>query len=319
MTMMRLATAVGTDVDSFVNDFALERMGGAAAICTTVQFSRYTATLAATVNVGVTAVTADGTQGFAVIADESQTYWNAAANAYVIPAGTASASVTMQAQTSGAAGNVPAGSITLLTVQVPYIDYISNTGAAAGGIDAESDAALKLRFRQFIQSLARSTPAAVAFGAGSVQPGLDINLVENYDHNGNWAPGTFFVVVDDGSGSPPASLLSAVATAVALYRGVTTRPSVYGPTVTFVGINAEITVATGYASTAVVGAAVAALTALVNGLKIGQVLYYNAVVQTVMNVAGVVDVTGLTVNAGTSDVTPAFGVGLLRPGTMTVT
>ncbi len=114
-------------------------------------------------------------------------------------------------------------------------------------------------------------------------------------------------------------MLSAVATAVALYRGVTTRPSVYGPTVTLVSINAGITVATGYASTAVVAAAVAALTALVNGLKIGQVLYYNAVVQTVMNVAGVVDVTGLTVNAGTSDIMPAFGVGLLRPGTMTVT
>jgi hypothetical protein len=72
----------------------------------------------------------------------------------------------------------------------------------ANGSDAESDAAFRLRFVEYISSLAKATPAAVDYAITSLQLGLTDVIVENYDYAGNYKPGSFYTVIDDGSGSP---------------------------------------------------------------------------------------------------------------------
>ena len=317
MTMMRLATCVGPDVDSFVAQVGMTRLAAASATCATVQFSRYTATIAATIPVGSLVMTADGTQQFSVIADGTQSTYNASLGAYVIPAGTTSATVTVQAVTPGIGGNVPAGAIALLNSVIVGVDYVTNTGAAAGGAAGETDAALKARFAAFIAALSRSTLAAITYAVQSVQVGLDFSVVENYTLAGVWAPGTFYVVVDDGSGSPPGSLLTSVSNAVNAYRGASVQAAVYAPVVLNINVSVTITTATGYTHGTVVGAVAAAISALIFSTKINALLPYAAVSAAIMAVPGVTNIASLLVNSGTADV-QATAQQVMRPGTVTV-
>jgi uncharacterized phage protein gp47/JayE len=317
MTMMRLSTSAGADVDSFVNDWQFTRLGAVASTADSVVFSRFTATDAATIPAGATCMTSDGTQGFTVVADPTQSTWNAALGAYVIPAATASATLTVQAAAPGADGNVAAGSITLLTSVIVGVDAIANTSAAAGGINGESDAATKARFALYIGSLARSTVAAIEYAVTSLQPGLDVNVVENYNVDDVWQPGSFFVVVDDGSGDPPASLITAAENAVNAYRAASVRYNVYAPSVLAIDVSVLVTSAAGYLHATVTAAVAAAIDALILSTRIQGLLPYAAVTAACMNVPGVANIADLTVNVGVVDI-QATAVQVMRPGTTTV-
>ena len=114
---------------------------------------------------------------------------------------------------------------------MPGIDTVSNTDAAAGGMDAEPDAALRTRFANFIDSRSRATPAAIAFAIQSLQQGLTYVLAENADPSGAARPGFFTVTVDDGSGQPPGTTMAAVSAALEAVRPVGSQFAVQPPTV----------------------------------------------------------------------------------------
>jgi hypothetical protein len=72
---------------------------------------------------------------------------------------------------------------------------------------------------------------AVEFAIASVQQGLRYAVLENVDTQGNPLLGNFCVVVDDGTGSPPASLISEASTAVESVRPIGATYSVNGPVI----------------------------------------------------------------------------------------
>ncbi|MFR4088300.1 MAG: baseplate J/gp47 family protein [Dysosmobacter sp.] len=55
---------------------------------------------------------------------------------------TGSGEVAIRCTTPGAAGNLPAGSVTMMPVQIAGIVSVSNSNALTGGYDAETDAGL---------------------------------------------------------------------------------------------------------------------------------------------------------------------------------
>ena len=321
MTMMRLSTSVGADVDSFLADWEFTRVGAVAATCNTVVFSRFTATNAATVPAGSSCLTTDGTQSFIVIADPGQSTWNAGQNAYVIPASTSSATVTAQAVTPGAAGNVSANSITLLTSNIVGVDTVNNIGAASGGINGESDAAARARFALYIQSLARSTVAAIEYGVTSIQPGLDVNIVQNYTYPGNpggiWSPGSLFVVLDDGTGIPPSSLITAAQNVVNAYRAATVQYYVYAPSVLPVNVGGAVVESAGYVHATVVANVTAAIIAYLNSHVIQQPCPMAEVIAVAMGVPGCQNFFSVTLNSGTADIVPT-AVQLVKAVAVTV-
>ena len=85
-------------------DFSLTRLPGAQAVGQ-VTFARYTTGIAATVPVGATVTTNDGTQSFAVVAQASNPAWNGS-NGYALASTASSMTVPVQAVTPGLAGNV---------------------------------------------------------------------------------------------------------------------------------------------------------------------------------------------------------------------
>jgi phage-related baseplate assembly protein len=230
----RAATSTGADLDSWMADLSLTRLPAASATGI-VTFSRITPTLAALVPAGALVRTADGTQTFSVLADTTHPAWAGASNGYVIASGLASLDLPVTALVPGNTGNVQADAISLLASAVPGIDSVSNASAFLNGLDAESDDAFRRRFRNFIASRSRATPAAIAYAITSIQQGLNYTIQENTGPTGKPSLGQFVVTVDDGSGSPSTAMLSTVQAAIEAVRPIGSLFSVHPPSIVTAG------------------------------------------------------------------------------------
>jgi uncharacterized phage protein gp47/JayE len=315
LAQTRAATSVGSDLDSWVADFSLARLPGQAAV-TTVLFSRITPGLIASIPVGATVKTADGTQTFAVLADPTNQAYVAATASYTLAAAASSIALSMQATTAGTAGNVQAGLISMLASAIPGVDGVTNALQAQGGLDAESDAALRARFANFIDSRSRATPAAIAFTIDSLQQGLSHVVTENIDPAGMPAPGTFLVTINDGSGAPPSTLIAAVAAAVDTVRPVGTQFFVQPPAVFPANISMAITVSDANKA-ASQGAVNAALSAYIAALPIGNPLPVSRIAALAYAAAAnITNVAAVTIN-GAGDLVP-LPTGVVVPGVIAV-
>jgi uncharacterized phage protein gp47/JayE len=308
LTMTRAATSVGPDLDSWMADFSLTRLPGAAATGIVI-FSRYTGGIATTVPVGAVVQTSDGSQNFTVVASPGYPNWNGT-NGYTLAATAASVSAPVQAVTVGAAGNVQAGTITILTTAIPAVDTVSNAQPFSGGGDAETDAALRARFQLYINSRSLATTGAVLFAIASVPHAVRYVVFENQDAAGDGVPGNFAVTVDDGTGYPSLQLLSQIQAAINNVRPIGSIFSVLGPTVVYVSVS--LTLETNNAATlsAVEAAAQASIAAWIAGLPIGGTLAISKIDALAHAVdASVISVLNVTINGSAADITaPAAGV-----------
>lgn len=313
----RAATSIGPDLDSFVADFGLTRLPAQAATGQ-VTFARFTATVQAIVPVGALIQTSDGTQQFNVIADTTQPAYNASLGGYVLAPGTSSASATVQAANAGSAGNVSAGTISVIAQAIAYVDTVTNALGFTTGSDAETDAALRARFVAYIASLSKATKTAIANAILSLKTGVSETLVENYLYNGTYNPGTFYAVVDDGTGTPGSTFLASASNAIDAVRPFTVAFSVFPPVVVTANIAMTATIAAGYDPVATKATVRAAVLAYVGSLTLGQILPYTRLLQVAYDSSpGVTNITGLTINGGTSDINATAQQRILA-GTVTV-
>lgn len=302
LAITRAATSSGADLDSWVGDFGLTRLAAVPA-SGQVSFARFTPSQQAVVPVGTTIQTADGTQQFVVTLDTTNPAYSAALGGYVLVAGVGSINVSVEASTAGGGGNVSAGQLNTLTQAVPGVDTVSNAAAFTNGVDAESDVALRLRFIAFVASLSKATKGSVGYAITSLKQGVIYTLVENQQYNGTADYGYFYVVVDDGTGSPGSTFLSNVANAIDAVRGLSIRFGVFAPVVVTANVGMTITTAPGYDHNAVVALVVAALQSYINALTLGQTLAYSRLAQVAYDASpGVTNVTGVTLNGGNADV-----------------
>lgn len=310
LSMTRLSTSVGEDVDSFVGDFGPMRLpaiyaGGA------VTVSRNAATIAALVLPGTLIRSSDGTVTVAITTDTTNLFWSTTAGAspgYFLPLGTVSATLPAIATVPGQVGNVGAGTLTLLATAVPGIDSATNAAPFTGGIDAESDAALQARFPLFIQGLASATDSAILSAVASVQQGVKAQLLNNTP-----SPGFYTLYVDDGSGDPSDAFLATIYAAVAAVTAEGVQPIVLRFTQDPVTINVDITAAYGANLPAVDANVSAALAAYVATIQGGGTLSYLRLPSVIFGAdTNVTTLNSLTVNGATSDI-------LAGPGGLIVT
>ena len=313
----RAATSGGPDLDTWVADFGLTRLPAVAATGT-VTFARFSPVTAALVPVGTLVRTSDGTQSFAVTADPTNAAFSAAQNGYQLAAGTSQVTVPIQAATAGSAGNVLAGSIALIVAAIPGVDTVNNAAPTAGGIDGESDPALRSRFTAFLNSRSQATPAAVGYAISTVQQGLQYTIQENVSQAGVVQPGCFVVTVDDGSGHPPATLLSAVGAAIEAVRPLGALWTVVPPTVTTANVTMTLSTASTAVHATVTAAVAAALGTFINALPVGAPLPWSRLAQVAYDAsASVLNVTAVTLNGGNADLLPGQS-GVVKAGTVTV-
>lgn len=317
LTLTRASTSQGPDLDSWMADYGLTRLPAVAATGT-VTFSRFTPTLQAIVPVGAELITADGSESFAVTLDTTNSAYSAALGGYVLAAGSASLSVPIAAHSPGSAGNVVAGAISLIGTAIPGVDTVANAAAFTNGLDAESDAALRLRFVAYMASLSKATKGAVGYALMSLQQGLEYTICENADYNGTVDMGFFYVVIDDGSGHPSSSLLASGSAAIDAVRPIGSRFAVFAPIVLTANVSLTIVTAAGYDHPTAVGLVGTALVNYIDGLPLGSSLPYTRLAQVAYDASpGVIDVSAMLLNGGTSDLV-ATNQDVIKAGTVTV-
>lgn len=302
LTLTRASTSVGADLDSWCADFGFTRLPARTATGQ-VAFSRFTATQQAVVPVGTTIQTSDGSQSFTVTLDTGNSAYNAGLGGYVIPVNTASVNVPVQAVSASTAGNVQAGSVTVITSPLSGVDTVTNSAAFLNGADAEPDADFRTRFVLYLASLSKATKSAIGAAVLGVQQGLNYTITENQNYNGTPNQGYFYVVVDDGTGQASNALLASVSTAIESVRPFTSNYGVFAPTPLTANVTMNVVPAPGYVEATVVGNVGVALTNFLNGLKLGVSVPYTQLASVAYAVPGVQNVTGVLLNSGTADLT----------------
>lgn len=299
----RAATSNLSDLDSFMLDFGVTRLSAVAA-SGQVTFARFTSTLQAVVPVGATVLTADGTQSYTVNLDTTNAAYNASLGGYVLAAGIASINVTVTAVTLGIAANAVIGQISLINQPISGVDTVTNAAAFTNGVDPESDTALRARFITYIASLSKATKTAVGNAITTLQQGMTYSLTENQTYGGVAQNGYFFVVIDDGTGVPPSTLLSSASNAIDAIRPVTSTFGVFAPVVVNATVAMTATIATGYDPVATKALIATALKKYINALTLGQTLTFTRLTQVAYDASpGVTNITGVTLNSGTADLT----------------
>lgn len=316
LTLTRAATSVGPDLDSWYADFNFFRLIGTAATGNVI-FSRFSNVGQALVPAGTIVQTADGSQPFTVTIDLTNGAWSVPLNAYVMGNSVTSVTVPVQAQNIGTGGNVLADTITSIAQSLPGVDTVANASAFTNGIATESDPAFQARFPLYLASLSKGSNPAVKGAIASVQQGLNYTITEEFDYNGAADDGFFYVVVDDGTGSPSTQLKTNVQIAIGNTRACGIRYAVFGPLVTTVNVSMNIHVSSAFNQSIVVGQVGTALANFLNAMVLQQSLPYTAVAGVAYGVAGVLNVTSVLVNSGTSDIT-IDAQHLIKAGTVTV-
>ena len=348
LAAIRLSTSVGTDVDTFTVDFMPPLPGsqttalptgsprlGAQAASGQVTFTRFTAgpsspfIPAATGIVNgvvspagqgqpVTVQTSDGTQTYVVIADTTNPNYSATFGGYIVPSSIGSLNVTVLAVVPGAAGNAQAGQISVITSPVTGIDTVVNGATFTNGIDVESDSALKKRFAAYILGLSRGDEFGLAASIEGVEVNVQWTLTELYNYDGSYRPGYFFVVADDGSGSPSATFLQTVTNAVNAVRPLGIQAGVFPPVIKPVLVSLNIATASGFDHNTVAAQVSATISTNINSLGLGNPLPWSIVASWAYSVPGVTSVTNVTLNGLTGDTASIIVTRLTLDGQNTI-
>lgn len=313
----RASTASGDDLDTWMADFGFVRLSADFATGS-VTYSRFTPTNSALIPIGSLVGSTDGSQQYAVIIDTTNAFYSATLAGYLIPAGTASVTVPVQASTAGTAGNALAGTVTVIVGSISGIDTVTNAAAFANGEDAETDTAFRARFVLWVQSLSKGTKSAIEYALASMQQGVTYTLTENQDYSGNTLYGYFYAVVDDGSGAPSSTFLASAASAINAVRAFTTRFAVFAPVLVTANVGMTIATDSSVTHSDVVANVNAALQTYIASLSLGQILPYTQLAAIAYGVTpAITNVYGVTLNSGTADLA-ASGKQVIRPGTITV-
>ena len=317
LSMTRASTSIGADLDSWMADFGLRRLPATPA-SGMVTFSRYTMNLSASIPVGTMLKTADGLVSFSVIEDTTLSTWQPASSAYVMPMGVASCDVPAVCMAAGSIGNVLAGTINVIASAIPGIDLVNNVNPFVDGTDLESDQAFRARFQDYLAGLSRATLAAVESAITNVQQGLIFLVKENVLPDGEQRVGSFLIIVDDGTGIPPAALISSIASAVDLVRPIGTSFTVIPPTVNLVEISLMVSVPAG--GTAALGLSVQKqITTYLNNINIERPASITRVAQAAYAASSLINnVSALTINGMANDFTPPLG-SIIKAGNISVT
>ena len=303
LALTRASTSTGSDLDSFFADFGLVRLGATLA-SGQVTFARLTASpTVIVIPIGSQVRTQDNSQIFNVTADPTNGNYSGSAGGYVLASTVATINVPVTAAYGGTGGNVTVGTINQILSTIPGIDTVTNAMAFTNGTNSESDAAFRVRFVLFINSLSKATKGAIGYAIVSLQLGLLYTITETTNFGGSGSPG-FSVVVDDGSGNPPASIVTAATTAVDAVRAAGVRYQVQGASTVSAAVILHITAKTGYDLPTVQAQVTAALATYINGLGLGNTLYWSKLYQVAYDASpGVATVSSLTLNGSTTDLT----------------
>lgn len=213
---------------------------------------------------------------------------------------TLSVTVAIQAVAAGSAGNVPSGTITAIPVSIAGVTSVTNASPTAGGVDTESDADLLVRLLEKVR-----LPATSGNVAHYLQWAKEVAGIGDAKVFPIWnGAGTVKVVVIDNNKLPvDAATVLNVATYIESVRPIGATVTVESATGLAINVTATVTLQTGAVLADVQTAFEAAFVAQLKEIAFQQsYVSYAQIGSLLLSTAGVLDYSGLTVNAGTANV-----------------
>ncbi|GBR06977.1 hypothetical protein AOE01nite_11500 [Acetobacter oeni] len=319
LSVTRLASSFGSDVDTWIAQYGMTRLGATAATTVETFISLSPTSTSAVVPVGAVVKTSDGTISFTVTEDTDNQYWSATAGGYVRAQGVSSITCPIECNTTGSVGNVSAGVINLLGTQISGIDTCTNLSAVSNGSDEETDSAVKSRMVLWFSSLSSATLDAVEASISGVASNLTYQVIQNETPDGLYRAGYFFATIDDGSGDVPDTTLTSVESAIEATRACGVETSTVRATVIAAVIVVPVSLAAGVELASVQTAVSSAITAYINALTVGGVCQYTTISSIALQSAGslVTSVGVVTVNGVVADIGGSTGT-VVRVTSVTV-
>jgi uncharacterized phage protein gp47/JayE len=303
LAISRLATSVGIDVDTFLEQFGLKRLQAVAATGFAT-FSRFSSTEQASISVGSQISSSFTGLVFSVVVDTTNPYYYAPTSSYIIPVGVLSANILVQCVTTGEIGNVAAGTINTIVNPILHVDSVTNNAPFTNGVDKESDTNAKKRFILYINSLSKATITAIQATLSGLQDNIFYNIVENKNYATNADQyGYFYVVLDDGSGDPPDDLIQRAYNALYVTRGLTIMFEIFKPELVTANISVQIKASSENTSYTIANDVSNAIKTYVATLQVGQPLYYTKIADICYDASdSIVNVHNVLINGSTLDV-----------------
>jgi len=209
----------------------------------------------------------------------------------VLPKG-GTLALLVQAESPGAGWNVAVGTITTLSTPLPGV-AVNNPALPSGtwivqqGADAESDPQIRIRCRAKWASIGTGATAD-AYSYWSLSAAPDVRRVRVYGDPATGIVSVYLAGVSGPVGPDTAKLVDAL---LQTKRPLTVTVRALAATARPTTITATLYVHAAAAAAQVLAAAQNALDALARATDIGAILYRAAIIQTLMDVAGVFNCT----------------------------
>ena len=219
--------------------------------------------------------------------------------------------VTVTAEVEGPDSNVLDGTVDRIVDNLfDGTLIVTNPTPMVGGSNAETDAELRERLREYPSTLRRGTLQALEFGAKQVPAVKNATATEG-------PTGIVTVYIADVSGNASAGMIADVVAELENWRCAGTIVNVTGGIPLLVDVDYTLTVRTGTNVLALEPIIDAAITAMLETLKIGETLYISMLHQAIRNVDPV-NIVEVVINDPAANLTPANNE-LIRVGTITRT
>ena len=297
----RLSTASNEDVDTFTGDFQVYRLRAQSASGIALLSRTTVGNTTVFIPVGSLFQTQGADQKYKVTANATFTGWSADLNGYTLAANTKSIQVPIEAVTAGVDSNVIAGAINQFASPLTGLDTVTNPAGLLNGFDSEPDGRVKDRFAAFILGLSRGNYYGTEYAILSTGITVQWTLVEDFDYAGNWRPGYYYVVADDGSGAPSTEFMTAVTEAVNRVRPLSIQAGCFPPLVTDAVVSMIVYTGSGYDHNTVCGLVAQALEDNINLLGLGNGLDFAILASWAYTVPGVTRVSSVLLNGLSGD------------------
>lgn len=230
-----------------------------------------------------------------------------------IPVGAESGTAPAQATTAGAVTNADAGAINELEANIDGVVGVENLSRFVSGRDEETPEQRKLRFAAYVSTLQRGTLAALRYGAGSaslqdefgaiVERVRGVNIIEPYeDDPDNEAPGFIEIYVHNGVGGTSSQLVNRVQRNIDGYYDDNNDPvpgwkaagaivNVYAATEVDTAVEGSVSIRSGYQVSDILERAIEEVSTYIIGLQVGDPVIRNEIIELIMAIEGVYDVS----------------------------
>ena len=232
--------------------------------------------------------------------------------------------VLVAATINGASTNCLAGTITVMEDDIDGIASVTNASGFINGADAETESERKLRFQSWLNTLARSTKDSILYGASNVELTNASGVVTERvvkalvhepctDEDPAGDPGYIEVYIWNGVDGASAELLAQVkkvlfgytatdGTQIPGWKAAGCIAIIYAVALDEVAVTAAVTLSSTAVESTAEAAIEAAIDAYFQSLEIGESVIWAKLIDIIMGVSGVTDVS-LTAPEANVDVT----------------